>query len=163
MGGDEKRTAYLSELIGQNQKIRPVVESGNEMLDIILNGKLGAAVDAGIRVEVPRVEAPAQLRLSDPDLCALVMNIVDNAVSAASNTESPYVKLRIHEKAGYLALLCENSFDPQTAKEETKKETVPKHGLGLKIIRNLVEKYEGVILEEATGSAFTVEIVIPLN
>ena len=163
MGGDEKRTAYLSELIGQNQKIRPVVESGNEMLDIILNGKLGAAVDAGIRVEVPRVEAPARLRLSDPDLCALVMNIVDNAVSAASNTESPYVKLRIHEKAGYLALLCENSFDPQTAKEETKKETVPKHGLGLKIIRNLVEKYEGVILEEATNSAFTVEIVIPLN
>lgn len=60
-------------------------------------------------------------------------------------------------------LLCENSFDPQTAKEETKKETVPKHGLGLKIIRNLVEKYEGVILEEATNSAFTVEIVIPLN
>ena len=162
MGGDEKRTAYLAELIGQNQKIRPVVQSGNEMLDIILNGKLGAATDAGIRVELPRAEAPARLRLSDPDLCALVMNLVDNAITAASRTETPYIKLNIREKAGYLAIFCENSFDPQAA-TEAKKETVPKHGLGLKIIRNIVDKYQGVIQEDAKSEVFTVEIVIPLD
>ena len=163
MGGDERRTAYLSELIGQNQNIRPVVESGNEMLDIILNGKLSAAVDAGIRVEVPRVAAPAQLRLSDPDLCTLVMNIVDNAISAATKSKAPSVNLNIYEKAGYLVFLCENSFDPQTAERSAKKETVPKHGLGLKIIRNIVDKYEGMIREEAADGLFTVEIVIPLD
>lgn len=163
MGGDERRTEYLSELIGQNQNIRPVVESGNEMLDIILNGKLSAAVDAGIQVEVPRSAAPAQLRLSDPDLCTLVMNIVDNAISAASKAEMPFMKLNIYEKAGYLVLLCENSFDPQAAETEVKKETVPKHGLGLKIIRNIVDKYEGVIREEAADGLFNIEIVIPMD
>jgi len=163
MGGDERRTEYLSELIGQNQNIRPVVESGNEMLDIILNGKLSAAVDAGIRVDVPRAAAPAQLRLSDPDLCTLVMNIVDNAISAASKAEMPFMKLNIYEKAGYLVLLCENSFDPQAAETEVKKETVPKHGLGLKIIRNIVDKYEGVIREEAADGLFNIEIVIPMD
>lgn len=163
MGGDERRTEYLSELIGQNQNIRPVVESGNEMLDIILNGKLSAAVDTGIRVEVPRAAAPAQLRLSDPDLCTLVMNIVDNAISAASKAEMPFMKLNIYEKAGYLVLLCENSFDPQAAETEVKKETVPKHGLGLKIIRNIVDKYEGVIREEAADGLFNIEIVIPMD
>lgn len=163
MGGDERRTEYLSELIGQNQNIRPVVESGNEMLDIILNGKLSAAVDAGIRVEVPRAAAPAQLRLSDPDLCTLVMNIVDNAISAASKAEMPFMKLNIYEKAGYLVLLCENSFDPQAVETEVKKETVPKHGLGLKIIRNIVDKYEGVIREEAADGLFNIEIVIPMD
>ena len=163
MGGDERRTEYLSELIGQNQNIRPVVESGNEMLDIILNGKLSAAVDAGIRVDVPRAAAPAQLRLSDPDLCTLVMNIVDNAISAASKAEMPFMKLNIYEKAGYLVLLCENSFDPQAVETEVKKETVPKHGLGLKIIRNIVDKYEGVIREEAADGLFNIEIVIPMD
>lgn len=163
MGGDERRTEYLSELIGQNQNIRPVVESGNEMLDIILNSKLSAAVDAGIQVEVPRSAAPAQLRLSDPDLCTLVMNIVDNAISAASKAEMPFMKLNIYEKAGYLVLLCENSFDPQAAETEVKKETVPKHGLGLKIIRNIVDKYEGVIREEAADGLFNIEIVIPMD
>ncbi|MBO5322797.1 MAG: sensor histidine kinase [Oscillospiraceae bacterium] len=160
MGGDEKRTEYLAGLIGQNQKIRPIVESGNKMLDIILNGRLGAAVDAGIRVEIPHITAPSELPLSDPDLCAMVMNIVDNAITAASETDAPYILLKIHEKDGYLAIVCENSFDPQET--EAKKETVPKHGLGLKIIRNIVEKYRGAIIAENNGNCFSVKIVIPL-
>ena len=133
------------------------------MLDIILNGRLGAAVDAGIHVEISHVVAPAQLRLSNPDLCALVMNILDNAVSAAAKAETPFVKLTIHEKAGYLAIFCENSFDPQQQNMEAKKETVPKHGLGLKIIRGIVAKYEGVVLDEVRDGNFIVEIVIPLS
>lgn len=82
--GDEKTAAYLDELIGQNEKIRPVVQSGNEMLDIILNGKLSAAADAGIAVEIVRMKAPAALPLSDAELCSLVMNLLDNAVEAAA-------------------------------------------------------------------------------
>ncbi|MBQ9167585.1 MAG: GHKL domain-containing protein [Oscillospiraceae bacterium] len=160
MGGDEKRTEYLAKLIGQNQMIRPIVESGNEMLDIILNGRLGAAVDAGIRVDIPHITAPSALPLSDPDLCALVMNIVDNAITAASETDEPYLMLKIHEKEGYLAIVCENSFDPKET--EAKQETVPKHGWGLKIIRNIVEKYRGAIIAENNGNCFSVKIVIPL-
>ena len=54
---DEKAAAYLDELIGENEKIRPVVQSGNEMLDVILNSKLSAAADAGIAVELARTQA----------------------------------------------------------------------------------------------------------
>lgn len=164
MGGDEKRTAYLAELIGQNQKIRPVVQSGNEMMDIILNGKLGAAIDAGIRVELPRIEAPETLPLSDPDMCALLINIVDNAVAAAyqSETADRYIRLDIHEKEGQLAIACENSADPQKADTEAKKETVPKHGLGLKIIQGIVQKYEGAMIAESRPGSFIVQIVLPL-
>lgn len=162
MGGDEKRTAYLAELIGQNQKIRPVVESGNEMINIILNGKLGAAVDAGIRVEIPHVAAPASLPLSDPDLCALIMNIVDNAIAGASRTTAPYILLKIHERDGFLGIVCENSFDPRKQAIKSKKETVPKHGLGLKIIQNIVAKYSGTITEKIDNDRFIVKIVIPL-
>ena len=121
MGGDEKRTAYLEELIGQNQKIRPVVESGNEMMDIILNGKLGAAVDAGIKVDIPHVTVPEALPLSDPDLCSLIMNIVDNAITAASAAAEPYILLKIHERDDFLGIVCENSFGPKEVKPEIKK------------------------------------------
>ena len=162
MGGDERRTAYLAELIGQNQKIRPVVESGNEMMDIILGGKLGAAVDAGIRVELPHVTAPARLPLSDPDLCGLIMNIVDNAITAASAAAEPYILLKIHERDGFLGIVCENSFGPQAPQLEAKKETVPKHGLGLKIVRGIVARYSGAITEQKDGDRFIVKIVIPL-
>lgn len=38
---------YLDKLIGQNEKLRAVVRSGNQMLDIILSAKLSQAMDAG--------------------------------------------------------------------------------------------------------------------
>ena len=37
------------------------------------------------------------------------------------------------------------------------------HGLGLKIIRNIADKYEGMTREEAADGLFTMEIVIPLD
>ena len=88
---DEKSAAYLDELIGENKKIRPVVQSGNEMLDVILNSKLSAAADAGIAVEIARMKAPDKLPLTDAELCSLVMNLLDNALEAAS---APGVKRR---------------------------------------------------------------------
>lgn len=163
MGGDERRTAYLAELIGRNQKIRPIVESGNEMLDIILNGKLGAAVDAGIRVDIQRAEAPPTLPISDPDLCALVMNIVDNAITAAGTSDVPYIRMNIHKKDGYLAISCENSTAAPYVESSEKFDAVPKHGLGVKIIRNITERCEGTMLIEQDPGSVTVRIVLPLT
>ena len=163
MGDDEKRSAYLTELIGQNQKIRPVVKSGNEMMDIILNGKLSAALDEGIRIEIPHVAVPANLPLSDPDLCALIMNIVDNAITAASSARSPYILLKIHARDGFLGIVCENSFTPQEKEAETGNEkTVPEHGWGLKIVKGIVARYSGTITEKSENERFIVKIAIPL-
>lgn len=64
---DEKTAVYLDELIGENETIRPVAQSGNEMLDVILNGKLSVAANAGISVELARTKAPDKLPLTDAD------------------------------------------------------------------------------------------------
>lgn len=139
MSSEETIKAYLNELIGQNQNIRPVVQRRNEMLDIILNSKLSAAADAGIKVEIVKANAPEKLPLSDADLCSLVMNIMDNALTAAvgSGEAEPFIRLNVHVKSDYLAFICENSADMGKAEPEHKKETVPKHGLGLKIVRGI--------------------------
>ena len=43
-----KAVAYPDELIDQNEQIRPVIQSGNDMLDTILCSRLGNAMDEGI-------------------------------------------------------------------------------------------------------------------
>ena len=161
---DEQVKSYLNNLIGQNQNIRPVVQSGNEMLDIILNSKLSAAIDAGIKVEIGKAEAPETLPLSDADLCSLVMNIMDNAVTAAagSGAAEPFIRLDIHVKSDYLAFICENSADIRESEKERKKETVPKHGLGLKIIRLIAERYKGLIDTEYAEDYYKIRVAIPL-
>ncbi|MBQ8638623.1 MAG: sensor histidine kinase [Lachnospiraceae bacterium] len=162
---DGQVNSYLEELIGQNQKIRPVVQSGHQMLDIILNGKLSSAVDAGITVEIIKAEAPESLPLSDADLCSLVINVLDNAITASSaaGIVNPYIRIDIHVKGNFLAFLCENSADSKMIQMAETKETVPKHGLGLKIIQGVAERYGGMVSTEYGEHSYQLRAVLPLN
>ena len=158
---DEKSAAYLDELIGENEKIRPVVQSGNEMLDVILNAKLSAAADAGIAVEIARMKAPDKLPLSDAELCSLVMNLLDNAIegAVALGVERPYIKLDFSVKEHFFALFCENS----TTMGHIQKETAPGRGLGLKIIKQIVAQYDDLLETEYGTDYYSVKLAIPLD
>ena len=162
---EEQPLAYLNDLIGQNQNIRTVIQTGNEMLDIILGGKLASATDAGIQVEVIRANAPKKLPLSDTDLCSLVINILNNAITAAENSgaDTPFLKLDVHTKDSWIAIVCENSADMNRIKKEQKKETVPGHGLGLKIMENIARKYTGLVDTEYGANCYKVRAIFPLN
>ena len=153
---------YLDLLIGQNKKVRPVIQSGNKMLDIILNSKLGMAADAGIHTDIVKAEAPEVLPLTDADLCSVVMNIMDNALAgaAASGTDDLFLRLDFHIKGNFFVFICENSAQIPAA--EVKKETVPKHGLGLKIVRSIADKYEGLVDTEQSEDRYRIRVALPL-
>ncbi len=159
----ERAGSYLDELIGEFKQIRPVVESGNEMLDILINGKLSDAKDRGIRLDIVRTEAPKSLPISDSELCSLIVNILDNAVNASSapETENPYIKLDLHCKNNYFVFSCENSTPAY--KNERKKISVPEHGYGLKIINQIMKKYGDMISVEKGADTFKISIAILLN
>ena len=76
----EKLYEYIDKLIGETQSIRTVVRSNNEILDILINGKLSSAAEKKIKIEIERSEAPKSLPISDTELCSLVVNILDNAI-----------------------------------------------------------------------------------
>ena len=165
MTGETEVAAYLDELLGQNEKIRPVIQSGNEMLDIILNGKLSAAADAGIKVEIVRMQAPEKLPLSDAELCSLLVNIMDNAVAAASaaGVEQPYIRLDAHLKSGFFVFSCKNSAAREWMQGKKEQETGPTHGLGLKIIRQISERYGDLMETERGTDDYKVMLAIPLD
>ena len=165
MTGEAEVADYLDELIGQNEKIRPVVQSGNEMLDIILNGKLSAAADAGIKVEIVRMQAPEKLPLSDAELCSLLVNIMDNAVAAASaaGVEQPYIRLDAHLKSGFFVFSCKNSAAREWMRGKKEQETGPTHGLGLKIIRQISARYGDLMETERGTDDYKVMLAIPLD
>lgn len=159
MTGEEKTAKYLDELIGQNEKIHPVVQSGNEILDIILNSKLSAAADSGIQIAFTRMQAPDKLPLSDAELCSLIMNITDNAVNAASAAAQRYIRLDAHIRNNFFVFTCENSAAP----EQMQKKPQPGHGLGLKIIRQIMERYGNLIKTEFGDDFYKVTVLLPLH
>lgn len=164
MSSESRVTDYLTDLIGQNEKIRPVVRSGNEMLDIILNGRLSAAIDAGIKVEIVKAVAPSELPMTDKDLCALVMNIIDNAIKAASEpgVSNPYIRLDIHSKSGFFMFCCENAANIRDTAKKDEEKTVPRHGLVLKIIQTVAERYSGLTDTEYSQDHYRIRVGIPL-
>ena len=157
---DEKAAAYLDELIGENEKIHPVVQSGNEMLDIILNGKLSAANHAGVAVEIARMKAPDKLPLTDAELCSLVMNLLDNALEAAAapGVKRRYLKLDINVRKGYFVFTCENG----ATLDWINKETAPERGLGLKVVRQIMERYGNLSDTEYGDDYYRVTVLLPL-
>ena len=158
---DEKSAAYLDELIGENEKIRPVVQSGNEMLDVILNSKLSAAADAGIAVELARTQAPDKLPLTDAELCSLMLNLLDNALEAASaaGVKRRYIKLDMHVQNNYFVFTCENG----ATLDWINKETAPERGLGLKIIRQIVAQYGNLFDTEYRDDYYRVTVPLSLR
>lgn len=166
----EQLPSYLEQLIGEMKEIRPVVQSGNKMLDILVNGKLGIAADKGIAVEIIRSQAPEKLPLTDTQLCSLITNILDNAISATSSfgVDKPYIKLDFHCKNNNFVFLCENTMNPEQSsrrKTNERQQKIPmtKHGYGLKIIRRIMKNFDDMISIENNGNIYKLSIIIPLE
>lgn len=151
--------SYLDELIGQNERIPVIVQSGSSMIDIILNGRLSNAAALGIEVEISSAQAPQALPMSKADLCSLMLNLMDNALAAASapTLKRRRIRLDLRVKGGFFVFVCENTC-AQCA--ESPKQG---HGLGLKIVKSIAERYDCLMeLEHAAGS-YKVIIAVPIE
>ncbi|MGN1368382.1 MAG: sensor histidine kinase [Aristaeellaceae bacterium] len=161
MSGEESVQRYLDELLVQNAGIRPVVQSGNAMLDVIINGKLTQAISADVQIELVRTNAPEKPPLSDTELCSLMMNLMDNAVEGVLNSgaQQPFIRLDMHVKNGFFVFSLENS----AGRPGKTKAPAPGHGLGQKIIRQIVEKRNGLLEMEQDGESYRVTLALPLD
>ena len=159
---DKAAAQYLDGLIGQQQTLSPVVQSRNQALDIILNAKLGEASGKGIAVEVVQADAPKSLPLSDAELCALMMNLLDNAIHAAGKTEKPFLRLDMHQKDGFFVFVCENAAMPEPAEKSTEKRAASQHGLGMKIIEQIMNRHGNLMEAERLSGSYRVTVALPL-
>lgn len=157
--------AYLQPLIEQNNQIAPFIHTNNDMMNIILNGLLGPAKEHGVTINLNRTVVPKTLPLSDTDYSSLFMNIIENAVEATQNhsTQNAYITLDMHTKNDLFIFTCENSVHTRRKRKINTKKTVPKHGLGLRIIQQICSRYE--ILSEITfeTNSYKITLAIPLD
>lgn len=158
---DKGAAEYLDNLIGQQQALSPVVQSRNQALDIILNAKLGEAAGKGIAVEVIQTDAPESLPLSDAELCALMMNLLDNAIHAAGKTEKPFLRLDMHQKDGFFVFVCENAAVPVPAEKGTEKKAASQHGLGMKIMEQIITRHGNLMEVERLPGSYRVTVALP--
>ena len=135
-----------------------------EVYDAILQDAAGRARAAGITFRAS-VLIPKALPFQDEELCALLMNMLDNALEGAERTpegREKTIRFQMRVKGDFIPILCENTFDGhvETAPDGSVKTTKPdpdSHGFGLAQMRAVVEKYESILDVSWTDDHFTVQ------
>ncbi|WP_162300556.1 sensor histidine kinase [Anaerosacchariphilus polymeriproducens] len=135
----------------------------NRVLSVLINGKMSKAMDRGINfltsISVNKIV------MSERDMCALISNIIENAIEATDKVDqNKYIKLRMKEQENQCLIYCENTYavKPIMKGENflTTKTDKGWHGIGIKTIKSIVEKYNGLMKVEVE-KLFIISIIIP--
>jgi len=157
---------YLLELEHDLNRVDSYVKSGNLMADAILNSKISIAENKSIDV-ICKAELPEELVITDIDMCVILGNLLDNATESCMRIDEDKRFIRI-----YIAILKKQLYISiqNSAKEEldfnernyvsTKR---GEHGLGMKRVKILVDKYNGYLNLQNEPGIFASEVTIPLT
>ena len=96
--------------------------------------------------------------------CVVLGNLMENAIEAAYKTDEQYLSLDLRQHKNLLLLTIKNSYCGPLREEEgiffSKKADIANHGYGLKNVKRIVEKYNGVMEISHTDSIFCVDIML---
>lgn len=163
---DDDFQSYISETLCDMENKGNFVHSGHIIIDSIVNFKLqlleGDTVDMRLSVQVP-----SQLPISSHDLTILLGNLLDNAVTAVSKmTHDKMLSLHIDCDKGNFIILLDNSYIGTLVKHrdhlKSTKEQPHLHGIGLRRVEEIVDKYHGILDIDYENNLFAVAVVIPL-
>lgn len=124
------------------------INSGNLAFDAIINAKLAVCLQKRIVMNVSIMKG-SSIQINDVDITILFGNLIDNAIEASSISVGKRITIDIQNKGAYLSIIVRNSISGSVLSQNTKLETTKSdktiHGLGIKNIKNIVKKYNGMI------------------
>ncbi len=158
--GIEHLREAFSDIHGRYASSGYAVYTGNRTLDALLTYKFGYAKECGIAVTMDITANASQVE--DGDLCVILGNLLDNAAEACLRMPDGARELAfvLSEKESFLYLAVTNTTDGEVA-EESRKNDGMFHGIGVKSVRKVVEKYGGMMRYGKTdGHRLTVEVLL---
>lgn len=144
---------------------RNVSDTGNIYVDSMLNYKAHIAerenIDFAAQIHIP---GDAELHAAE-DFCICLGNLLDNALEAVAELQdkrSIYVQLSADHRN--IMMQVKNRYAGERKKEGagylTSKRDRKEHGMGLRIVQQIVKKYDGEMVIEDKDGIFDVAIML---
>ncbi len=148
MNDFESAKNYIDSIYPKIETFSSIGISQNKMLDLIISKYIKLCESKNINLSVD-VKTANLNYIIDSDLSTLLNNLLDNAIEAAKETEEKRIVLKIYSKSknfDVLTLLNSCSKPPSVVDKELKttKNNKKLHGLGLKSVKKIVDKYDGL-------------------
>ncbi len=140
----------------------------NPAINALINYYEAKAEQEGVITKI-QVDLPTELPLSDPEFCALIGNIMENAIHAAKDAPTAKRNFSISilvQNDSTLYIVSSNNYNSQIIQESTNSRAFPSlkkeklHGIGLQSIRETVDKFNGTLRISKSDSEFFLDIAI---
>lgn len=142
------------------------IDSGNALVNSVVNMEIMKASSCGVSL-VTRINVPQTLPFDASDFCRIVANLLDNAIEETlrAGGKDSLVDLKMNTRMDYLYISVKNKIradaDRQTLlKMNTVKEDAANHGYGHKIVKRMVDKYNGHVNYSIDGDEFVAEVML---
>lgn len=142
------------------------ISTENAAFDAVINSKIAVCNQKNIFIEV-NVKQNTEINITETEIAILFGNLLDNAIEAAGETDEKRITVEIQRNAEYLIILISNSIKQPVLKNnknlETSKENKDLHGIGIKSVKNIVEKHNGMIQFYEEQNEFCCHIMIDIK
>lgn len=164
----EDALEYIDAYISLTAKVNRRINSGSKILDIIVNSKLGEAKAKNIDFTC-EVGYVGDTGITDMDMCALMANLLDNAIEACERIEGEraWICLKIVRRNDMLLIKLGNSIAAADALKrdffQSEKDKQKIHGWGMKSVEKVLKKYDGNKEHYIGDKEFEIFINIPIE
>ena len=164
----ERRKSFIEDVQDMIQVYDSNVHTGNEALDTIL-------MEKGLYCKVHHIDwtcvADGKLLefMDVVDLFTIMGNALDNAVESVEKRgkdEFKSIGVRVRKKDLFAVIQVENTFDGELKMKDglplTSKADKENHGIGIRSIKSIVEKYQGTVSVRVQDGNFVLTILLPI-
>lgn len=155
---------YTEEIVRRIDDVIPV--TGISVLDTLIEYKKKICEEKNIRFECNRCKIKGE-RVELYDWVSIFGNVLDNAIEACDKAEADkFIKIKLFYHEDFLCMELRNSKSlPESTEKE--KRLLPdmarykdKRGLGLKIVNDILSKYDGMFSSGESENAYEIHIML---
>ena len=157
---------YVSVIVEKEKKLPAEINTYHTIINAILNTKYDEIKQKDITL-IMKVNDLSGITMSDEDIVVLLSNLLNNAIEACEKSKEKMLKLKFVIEDEQIILSVKNSIaelpisvDGQLVTSKVDKED--SHGIGMKNIIDVIEKYSGRYVIDYDQQWFTVSMNIPL-
>lgn len=156
---------YIKELDKEIIIAEAITYTGVFLIDSVVTSKYlyGNSKDINFSITAGKIEKG---NILDFDLNIILSNLLDNAIEGAVKSKEKKVYINIFEKNNNIVFKIKNTFDGYVKKNDgnyitTKEENI--NGLGVKRVKNIINKYNGSIHITHANDIFESKVIIPIK
>lgn len=160
----DRAQAYIHEIDSAIESNQVINFCANEAANLIFSAFVRRAEDCGITIRI-ETGISQDISISESDLCVLLSNALENALHACQKCKekglSASIEVSAYEKGEQLFMQFANSCTERVEFNHNLPVTdSPGHGIGVRSICAVVERYEGMYSFVADEDRFILRILI---